>query len=110
MPVSLSSSQLVIAIVVLLVVAALLVALIARALVSRKAGKRAPPAELPPERQRETLPPPTVGVEAVAPPERVAREQRAREELDEAEASLRTAREAFAREQQCSAGRAGLDG
>jgi len=92
---------------IILVVAALLVALLARALVSRKAR---PPAELPAAPEREKVAPPAVPVpEAAPPPERVVREQRAREELEEAEQSLQTAREALGREPQSSATRAEVD-
>jgi len=104
-PLSLSTPEL-IAAVAILVVAALLVALVVRALVARKAR---PPTELPPAQQRETLEPPRIAVPVVAPPDRVAREQQAREELEEAEQSLRTAREALDREPQSSAARAEAD-
>src|SRR5262249_39910692 len=59
---------------------------------------------------RETVEPPRIAVPELAPPpERVAREQRAREELQEAEQSLRTAREALDGEPQSSAARAEVD-
>ena len=92
---------------ILLVVAALLVALLARALVSRKART---PQGLPAAPEREKVAPPAVPVpEAAPPPERVIRERRAREELEEAEQSLQTAREALGREPQSSATRAEVD-
>ncbi len=105
MPPSLSPVQIAAA-VVILVVAALLIALIARALVSRKR----PPEKLAPPPPREKLEQPPISVPAVAPPpERVAREQQARQELEEAEQSLRTAREALDRDPRSSATRAEVD-
>jgi len=104
-PPSLSPVQIAAA-VVILVVAALLIALIARALVSRKR----PPEKLAPPPPREKLEQPPISVPAVAPPpERVAREQQARQELEEAEQSLRTAREALDRDPRSSATRAEVD-
>src|SRR5579859_3138847 len=80
------------AVVVILVVAALVVALVARAVVAR----RKPPAELPPAGKRETLELPKIEAQEVAPPaERLAREQRARDELEKVDASLKAAREAL---------------
>jgi fused signal recognition particle receptor len=103
---ALDTSEIVV-VVVILVVAALLVALLARALVSRKAR---PGGELPPAQRRETIEPPATKVPEVGPPpERLAREQRARQELDEAQQSLRTAREALAREPQSAAARAEVE-
>jgi len=107
-PFSLSTPELVVA-VVILVVAALLLALALRALVSRKAK---PPQELPPARPRETVeaPRPPVQVPEPAPPaERVAREERAREELEEARHSLRSAGDAQAREPGSAAARAEVE-
>jgi fused signal recognition particle receptor len=107
-PFSLSTPELVVA-VVILVVAALLVALAARALVARKAK---PTEELPPAQKREVVEPPKapVRVPEVAPPaERVAREQRAREELEEARQSLQSARDALASEQGSAAARAEVE-
>ena len=92
--------------VAVLVLAALIVALLARAIVSRRARA---PKELPQAVKRETIEPPPAAVpEVVPPPERVAREQRAKEELSEAEELLRAAREAVAREPGSSAARAEL--
>src|SRR5689334_13961571 len=73
--------------VAILVAVALLVALLARVAVSRRAPK--PPAELPPERRAERIepPPPPVAV----PAERLAREQRARDELQAAQDALAAA-------------------
>ena len=83
--------------VVILVVAALIVALLARVLAARKK----PPAELPGAKARETIESPrdavALVVPEVAPPaERLAREQRAREELEKAQASLEAARASLA--------------
>jgi fused signal recognition particle receptor len=103
---ALANSEIVV-VVVILVVAALLVALIARALVSRK---RRLPGEIPTARKPETLEPPRITVPEVAPPpERLAREQRARQELEEAEQSLQTARTALAREPRSSAAKAEVE-
>jgi fused signal recognition particle receptor len=93
--------------VALLVLAALIVALLVRAALSRR--KKEPPPGLPQAVERERLEPaPTPVPEAVAPAERLQREERARRELEEAEESLRTAREAAAREAG-SAARAEVD-
>ena len=99
----LTGSLQLLAVVVILVVAALVVALIARAVVAR----RKPPAELPPPGKRETLELPKIEVPEVAPPaERLAREQRARDELEKVDASLKTAREALGRAPDSAAARA----
>ncbi len=102
----LSGSAQLLLIVAVLVVAALLVAFVARALV----GRRRPPAELPPPAQRETVELPRIaGIpigEVAAPAERLAREQRAREELEKTQASLQAARETAARDPDSAAARA----
>jgi fused signal recognition particle receptor len=92
-------------VVALLVVAALLVALLARALVRRK-----PPPPPPPEPGQIAQPPlPVVVPEVAAPAERVVREQKARNELAEANEQLRTAREALAREPSSAGAKAEVD-
>ena len=94
-------------VVAILVVAALVIALLARAL----AGRKKPPGELTQANERETLELPKVGlpiaVPEIAPPaERLAREQRAREELDKAQASLEAARKALGRDSTSAAAQA----
>jgi fused signal recognition particle receptor len=87
-----------------LVVAALLVALLARALVGRK------PPPPPPEPGRIAPPPlPVVVPEVAAPAERVAREQKAHDELVEAREQLQTAREALARDSSSAGAKAEVD-
>ncbi|TMA25290.1 MAG: signal recognition particle-docking protein FtsY [Deltaproteobacteria bacterium] len=88
----------IILVVALLVAAALVVALVARALVSRKAR----PPQLPAEKPKEELRVP----EVAAPVERVAREGRARDELETAEQALHAARETLAGEPGSAAARA----
>ena len=93
-------------VVAILVVAALLVALLARSLAGRKK-----PAELPEAKEGETLGLPKVAVPVevpdVAPPAgRLAREQRAREELEKAQASLEAARAALGRDAASAAAQA----
>jgi fused signal recognition particle receptor len=93
--------------VAVLVVAALLVALLVRAAVSRK---KKPPSELPPPAKREKLERPAAAApEVAAPAERVAREQRAKSELDAVEQSLQAAREALAREPRSAAAKAEVE-
>ena len=80
-------------------VAALVVALLARAL----SGRKKPPRGLPQAKERETIElakvlVPSAAPDVAPPAERLAREQRAREELDKAQASLQAAREALLRE------------
>jgi fused signal recognition particle receptor len=76
--------------VALLVLAALLVAFLARAAVARRAPK--PPGELPARKPEERIEPPTPPpVEAKPSPERVARERRARSELESARDALAAA-------------------
>ena len=75
--------------VALLIAAALLVALLARAAVARRARK--PPSELPPPKPAEPLEPPPPPVPVTLPPERAAREQRARDELRSAQDALAAA-------------------
>jgi len=102
---ALETNQIAVAVAVL-VLAALIVALLARAIVSRRAR---PAKELPQAVKREKIEPPRIAIPEVAPPtERVVREQRAREELGEAEELLRAAREAVALEPDSSAARAEL--
>ena len=95
------SAQLLVAVVVL-VAAALLVALLARAAVARR---KKPPEKLPGKPLAAELPKIEVP-EIAAPADRVAREQRAREDLEKAQASLQTARDAVSREPQSAAARA----
>src|SRR5262249_59391446 len=87
----------------ILVAAALLVALLARAVVSRR---KAPPP--PPQQQLEQKPElPKIEVpEGAAPAERVAREQRPREDLGESQASLHSPREPLRSAPQSAAARA----
>jgi fused signal recognition particle receptor len=75
--------------VALLIAAALLVALLARAAVARRARK--PPSELPPPKPAEPLETPPPPVPVTLPPERAAREQRARDELRSAQDVLAAA-------------------
>ena len=76
--------------VALLVAAALLVAFLARAAVARRAPK--PPGELPARKPEERIEPPRPPpVEAKPPPERIAREERARSELETARDALAAA-------------------
>ena len=94
-------------VVAILVVAALVVALVARFL----AGRKKPPAELPQAKERESVEPQNIAVpiavpEVAPPADRLAREQRAREELDEAQASLQAAREALGRDAASAAAQA----
>src|SRR4051794_37048712 len=93
------SVQLLVA-VAILVVAALVVAFFARAAVRRKA----PPAaeQLPEKRELPKIEVP----EVVAPAERIAREQRAREDLEKAQTSLQSARELLSRDAGSAAARA----
>jgi fused signal recognition particle receptor len=105
-PIALEPSQIAVAAVILVVVA-LMVALLARALVSRKAR---PPPELPRPQERVTIEPPRVDLaEVAAPAERLAREERARDELSAAEQRLQVSREALQRDPQSAAGRAEVD-
>ena len=105
-PFALEPSQIAVAAVILVVVA-LIVALIVRALVSRKARA---PGELPRPQERVTVEPPEVELAEVAPPpERLAREQRAREELEKAEHHLAAARQALESEPQSAAARAEVE-
>ena len=100
---ALAFSPLVVAVLVL-VAAALALALLSRAAVSRK------PKPLPPEAKRETLELPKIEVAPVAPPaERVAREERVRQELAETEELLAAAREALLREPSSAAAKAEVD-
>ncbi|HZX94379.1 MAG TPA: signal recognition particle-docking protein FtsY [Myxococcales bacterium] len=99
-----TTTQIAIAVAVL-VVLALLIALVARALAGRKAR---PPPELPQKREQVEIPKIKVP-EVAAPAERVAREQRVRDDLSAAEASLRSAREAAARDRGSSAARAEVE-
>src|SRR5262249_51742746 len=87
----------------ILVAAALVAAALARAVVSRR---KAPPP--PPQQQLEQKPElPKIEVpEVAAPAERVAREQRTRDDLGESQASLDSAREALRRDPQSAAARA----
>ncbi|MCA1827225.1 MAG: signal recognition particle-docking protein FtsY [Myxococcales bacterium] len=96
------SASLLVAVVVLVVVA-LLVALLARAAVARRKA-RGKPEELPAQRELPKIEVP----EVAAPAERVAREQRAREDLEKARVSLETARVALQRDPDSAAARAEL--
>jgi fused signal recognition particle receptor len=82
-------TQTIVIAVALLVVAALLIALLARATVARRPPK--PPEELPPAKPGARVEPPRPPVEAKPPPERAAREQRARTELESARDALAAA-------------------
>jgi len=75
--------------VALLIAAALLVALFARAAVGRRAP--GPPAELPPPKPAERPQPEAPIAPAALPPERLAREQRAGEQLQDAQDALAAA-------------------
>ncbi|HZR08789.1 MAG TPA: signal recognition particle-docking protein FtsY [Myxococcales bacterium] len=106
MPSALDPVQIAIA-VAFLIVAALVVALLVRAAVSRR---KTPPSPLPPAEKRETLEAPPARAPAVAPPsDRVAREERAKSELQAAEQSLETARAALLREPRSAAAKAEVD-
>jgi len=72
-------------VVALLVAAALIIALVARAAVGRRTRK--PPGEVPAARVAAKLP----AIEVAVPPERLAREQRARDELRAAQEGLAAA-------------------
>ncbi len=108
MPDALTPTQIAIA-VAILVALALVVALVVRALVGRKAKREEQPPSLPtprlPEKPRAAAPP----VEVAAPADRLAREERARDELQEAEHALETARAAREREPQSAATRAEVE-
>ena len=82
-------TQTIVITVALLVVAALLIALLARATVARRAPK--PPQQLPPAKPVERVEPPRPPAEVKPPTERVAREQRARTELESARDALAAA-------------------
>src|SRR4051794_1677061 len=70
-------------------------------------ARQKPPGELPPSPLRETIETPKIQIGEIAPPaERLAREQRAREELEKAQASLQTARDAAARDPASAAAKA----
>jgi len=92
---------------VLIVVAVLvLLALVVAFLASLGVKKKLPP-ELPQAAPKEKLELPPIEVAPVAPPqERLAREERAKEELRALEESLTAAREALAREPQSAAAQA----
>ena len=86
-----------------LVLAALLVALLARAAVSKREKKPPEPAKLEEKPKLELK----IEVpEVAAPAERVAREQRAREDLSDAQAALQTARDQLLREPGSAAAKA----
>jgi len=90
--------------VALLIAAALLVALLARAGVGRRAPR--PPSELPLPKPAERPQPPPPVAPAALPPERLAREQRAGEQLQSAQDALAAAEARLSRD---AAARAEVD-
>ena len=106
MPFALTPTQTAVA-VAILVAMALVLALVVRALVSRKEKKEKPPSPLPAPPVRERIQaPPAAAAEVAAPADRVAREQRAREELEEKERARETARAALGRDPRSAAAKA----
>jgi fused signal recognition particle receptor len=98
----LTATQLVL-VVIALVALALIVAFLLRLLANRKA----PPPALPPRAPQEKLELPQIEVPVVPPPPtRLARENKAREELQALEDSLQAAREALAKDPQSAAAQA----
>jgi fused signal recognition particle receptor len=93
--------------VVLIVVALVALAIVVAFLATRSPKKEAPPAELQQAAPKEKPELPKLEVPAVPPPPtRLAREQKAREELQALEESLRAARDALAKEPQSAAAQA----
>jgi fused signal recognition particle receptor len=93
--------------VVLIAVALVALAIVVALLALRGAKKKAPPAELQPAAPKEKPELPKIEVPAVPPPPtRLAREQKAREELQALEEALQTARDALAKEPRSAAAQA----
>ena len=100
---ALASQSLIVGVVVL-VALALILALVLRAVVKPRA-----PAQLPPEKPGEKLELPKIEVHVEPPAERLAREQKARDELSAAQASLQAARETLARDAGSAAAKAEVE-